>query len=129
VALLLAIFGVGKSILNACLTWLSRQSPATLLCIALAVLLLVDHGALLMSHRHAAKVEGQLKSAISARDNYKHQLDSISTKKNQQQVVTKTNIVTVTKLVHDANGKAEEVEKAPPASGCKTKPEVLGADL
>jgi hypothetical protein len=38
-----------------------------MLCIALAVLLLVDHGALLMSHRHAAKVEAQLAKCTAGR--------------------------------------------------------------
>jgi hypothetical protein len=64
---LLAIFGFGKSILNACLSWLSRQSPATLLCIALGVLLAIDHGALLMAHRHGAKVEAQLGKCTAGR--------------------------------------------------------------
>jgi hypothetical protein len=49
------------------LAWLSRQSPATLLCIALALLLVVDHGALLMAHRHERKVEAQLGKCTAGR--------------------------------------------------------------
>jgi hypothetical protein len=65
-AFLLSALGIGNSILKAVLSWLSKQSPATLLCIVLALLLLVDHGALLMSHRHERKVEGQLAKAAKA---------------------------------------------------------------
>ena len=66
IAFLLSALGIGNSILKAVLSWLSKQSPATLLCIVLALLLLVDHGALLMSHRHERKVEGQLAKAAKA---------------------------------------------------------------
>ena len=68
-AFLLSALGIGNSILKAALSWLSKQSPATLLCIVLALLLLVDHGALLMAHRHERKVEGQLaKTAKELKD-------------------------------------------------------------
>jgi len=69
IAFLLSALGIGNSILKAALSWLSKQSPATLLCIVLALLLLVDHGALLMAHRHERKVEGQLaKTAKELKD-------------------------------------------------------------
>ena len=106
--------------------FLSRHSAWLTVSLVLLACWGIDH---VICHRHAAHVEKQLQGAIAARDSYKRQLDAISTAKNKQQVVTKTNIVTVTKLVHDANGKAEVVEKAPPAPNCKTKPEVLQADL
>jgi hypothetical protein len=67
-AFLLSIFGVGRSVITAILSWLSRQSPATLLCIVLALLLVVDHGALLMAHRHERKVEGQVAKLKAADD-------------------------------------------------------------
>jgi hypothetical protein len=86
----------------------------------------VDH---VSCHRHAAHLEKQLSSAITARDDYKRQLDSISTKRNEQAVQTKTRIVSVIKTVHDADERAKVVEQAPPAPGCKTKPEVLNADV
>jgi hypothetical protein len=126
---LLSALGFGKSVMDAILGWLSRQSPATLLCAILCVALLIDHAALLMAHRHSAKVEKQLSASVAQVKQLNASLEAISTKKNEQQVITKTNIVTVTKTIHDAEKKAEVVEKAPPAPGCKTKPEILGADL
>lgn len=72
--------------------------------------------------RHTRKVESQL-SKVEA------QLKSISSARDTQKAVTKTNIQTVTKIIHEADGRARIVEQAPPAAGCKTKPEVMGADL
>jgi hypothetical protein len=55
----------GKSVMDAIVGWLSRQSPATLLCVVLCVALLIDHAALLMAHRHLAKVEKQLSASVA----------------------------------------------------------------
>jgi hypothetical protein len=68
-------------------------------------------------------------SYLKQRDDYKHQLDSISTEQNEQAVQTKTRIVSVIKTIHDADERAKVVEQAAPAKDCKTKPEVLQADL
>jgi hypothetical protein len=56
-------------------------------------------------------------------------LEALSTAKNEQQIVTRDNIKVVTKLVHDADGKAKAVEQAPVPGGCVTKPEVMNADI
>jgi hypothetical protein len=63
------------------------------------------------------------------RDGYKAQLDKISTAKNDQAAVTKDRIVTVTRIVHDAEGRAKVVESAPLLGSCKTPPAIMGADL
>ena len=46
--------------------WLTTLSAPQLLCLILALLLVADHIALVLAHRHGAKVEAQL--AASARD-------------------------------------------------------------
>jgi hypothetical protein len=110
-------------------SWLSHATFLQVMGVVLGIALLLDHAALLISHRENGKLKGQLHTAITARDDYKHQLDSISTKRNEQAVQRKTRIVSVIKTVHDADERAKVVEQAPPAKDCRTKPEVLGADL
>jgi hypothetical protein len=84
--------------------------------------LAIDHIALLSAHRQNRKLEQRVVSLSG-------ELQKISAAKNKQQVVTKETVKVVTKLVHDADGRAKVVEDAPPANDCKTKPEVLQADL
>jgi hypothetical protein len=110
-------------------SWLSHATFLQVMGVVLGIALLLDHAALLISHRENGKLKGQLHTAIAARDDYKHQLDSISTKRNEQAVQTKTRIVSVIKTIHDADERAKVVEQAAPAKDCKTKPEVLQADL
>jgi hypothetical protein len=110
-------------------SWLSHATFLQVVGVALGILLLIDHAALLISHRHAAHLEKQLGSALKARDDYKHQLDSISTKRDVQRQVTRDTIKVVTKTVHDADERAKVVEQAPVAPDRKTKPSVLQADL
>jgi len=57
------------------------------------------------------------------------ELKKLSDAKNTQKIVTQNRIKVVTKLVHDADGRAKAVENAPPAKDCRTKPEVMGADI
>jgi hypothetical protein len=128
-AVLLALFGYGKIAAQAVGSWLSRRSLGEIVGFALGLLLLLDHAALLISHRENGKLKDQLHTAIAARDDYKRQLDSISTKRNEQAVQTKTRIASVIKTIHDADERAKVVEQAPSAPGCRTKPEILGADL
>jgi hypothetical protein len=71
---------------------------------------------------HSAKVEQQLSKAVS-------ELKRIASAKDTQRTVTKTNIVTVTKTIHDADRRAKVVEAAPLPGNCQTPPEVLSADL
>jgi hypothetical protein len=56
-------------------------------------------------------------------------LNSISAAKNQQQVVTRDRIKTVTKTIHDADGKAKVIEAAPLPGNCRSPKEVLDADI
>ena len=119
---LLSMLGAGKSAFSAAFSWLSRQSPATLLCLVLCLALAIDHIALLSAHRQNRKLEQRVVSLSG-------ELQKISAAKNKQQVVTRETVKTVTKLVHDANERAKVVEDAPPAKDCRTKPEVLNADV
>jgi hypothetical protein len=121
-ALLLNFLGVGKSAFSAAFSWLSRQSPATLMCLVLCLALAIDHIALLSAHRQNRKLERQV-VLLSG------ELQKISASKNKQQVVTRETVKVVTKLVHDADERARVVEDAPSAPNCKTKSEVLQADL
>lgn len=71
---------------------------------------------------HAHKLERRV-TELSAT------LKRITTAKDTQHTVTKTNIVTVTKTIHDADGKARKVETAPLPGNCRTPSAVLQADL
>jgi len=101
--------------------WLSHRSFWQLVCMGLACIIVAQHFTLVHERKNEA-------AYLKQRDGYKTQLDAISTKRNQQKIVTKTNIETVTKIVHDADEKAKAVETAPPAAGCKTNQAVMGAD-
>lgn len=46
-----------------------------------------------------------------------------------QQAHTNQTIKIVTRTIHDADERAKVVEQAPPAPNCKTKPEVMNADV
>jgi hypothetical protein len=56
-------------------------------------------------------------------------LERITSAKDTQRTVTKTNIVTVTKTIHDADGRAKVVEAAPLPGQCRTPQEVRDADI
>jgi hypothetical protein len=72
--------------------------------------------------RHSAKVEQQLAKSVT-------ELNRLTSAKNQQHTITKTNIVTVTKRIHDAEGRAKIVETAPLPGQCRTPQEVRDADI
>lgn len=116
-------------ILEAIWGWLCHRSFWQLVCLALGCVIVVQHFTSVGAHRTIAKLDKQIVAVTKQRDDYKHQLDSISTAKNTQKTVTQTRIEQVTKVIHDADQRAKVVETAPPAPNCKTKPEVLQADL
>lgn len=88
----------------------------------LAILCLCLGIALKLEQRHSAKLQIQILGLTA-------QLHSISTAKNDQKVVTKERIKVVEKRVHDADGKATVIEKAPLPGECKTPKEILDADI
>jgi hypothetical protein len=95
----------------------------------LALACLVLGIALKIEQRHSAKLSAQLVKCAEVRDNYKRQLDGISTKRNEQQVVTRDRIVEVTRTIKSADERAKVVETAPPPGECRTAKEVLDADV
>lgn len=131
--LLLSLLGGVGSIGKTILAWLSRRSLGEIVCLALGLALLIDHAALLMTHRHEAKVEKQDAALKLKLENQvttlKSELDAISTAKNQQRLITQEKIVTVTKKIHDADTQAKIVEQTPPAPGCHTTSAVMNADV
>jgi hypothetical protein len=114
----LAILGVLKRI-GAVLGKLNGYQIAI---IALALFAGIQTLRVSAEKRHSAKVEQQLAKSVT-------ELNRLTSAKNQQHTITKTNIVTVTKRIHDAEGRAKIVETAPLPGRCQTPPEVLGADL
>jgi hypothetical protein len=111
------------------LGWLKHATFLQVLCVALLVLTAAEFIGWQAEKQHSAKLGTQLTEAIAARDNYKRQLDGISTKRNEQQVVTRDRIVEVTRAIKSADERAKVVETAPPPGECKTSQAVLGADL
>jgi hypothetical protein len=59
----------------------------------------------------------------------KAELKRVSDAKNVQKRETKERIKVVERVIRDADGRARTVEQAPPAPECRTKPEILQADL
>lgn len=114
-----ALLGGALSRLWALLSHLSLWQG---ICLALAAFALVQHFQL-------ADARHDRDSYRSQRDTYKAKLDAISTKRDGQKTTTAENIKVVTRTIHDAEGRAQVVEKAPVPQGCVTKPEVLQADL
>lgn len=88
----------------------------------LAILCLVLGIALKVERAHSAKQATQIAKLVA-------QLDAISTKKNEQKAETQTRIVTVTKTIYDADGRAKVIEAEPLPGECKTPPAVMKADL
>jgi hypothetical protein len=60
---------------------------------------------------------------------YQHQLNQISTAKNNQKIVTRERIVESERGSREADRVAEKIETAPVPGLCATKPQVLQADL
>jgi hypothetical protein len=119
---LLAILGYGNCVLKAVLAWLSKRSLAELSCIALGIACAVLIVANRAEKRHSEKLQARV-NTLSI------QLQRISDARQSQKQITAEKIKVVTRTLHDADERARAVEKAPPAADCKTKPEVLNADI
>jgi hypothetical protein len=102
--------------------WLSHRSFWQIVSMGLALLLVVQTVRVKSEQRHAHKVETQLSKAVA-------ELNSISSKRDDQKRETAERIKVVTQTIHDADERAKLVEKAPPAPNCRTKPEVMNADI
>jgi hypothetical protein len=126
------LLGGGPALLFALkwvLGWLKHATFLQVLCAALLALAAAEFIGWQAEKQHATKLGTQLTEAIAARDNYKRQLDGISTKRNEQQVVTRDRIVEVTRTIKSADERAKVVETAPPPGECRTAKEVLDADV
>lgn len=102
--------------------WLSHRSFWQIMFGAALLVAGVQTMRLWSEQRHARKVEEQLSKTTA-------ELNRISSTRNTQKQTTGENIKVVTRVIHDADQKARAVESAPPAPDCRTKPEVLDADL
>ena len=111
------------------LSWVMRQRLSTLGCIVLLALLIIDHSAVLIAHRHSAKVEAQLVKCGNNAQQLLRDLARISASRNQQRVITQDRIKTVIRTIHDADESARRVETAPPAPACHTSSAVMNADV
>lgn len=56
-------------------------------------------------------------------------LNAISSKRNEQKVVTRDRIITVEKQIRHADDQAKVIEQAKLPGQCRTPPEIMGADL
>lgn len=119
---LLSLLGFGRSALKAALAWLSHRSFWQLAFGAVAIFALIQHFELGHVRKEAVNYSRQ-------RDAYKAQFDAISTRKNEQKIVTRDRIVTVIKTLKGADQRAKAVEAAPLPGECKSPPEIMGADL
>jgi uncharacterized membrane protein len=104
------------------LSFLGRLNGYQIAIIALALFAGIQTLRVSAEKRHSAKVEQQLAKSIT-------ELNRLTSAKNQQHTITKTNIVTVTKRIHDAEGRAKIVETAPLPGQCRTPQEVRDADI
>jgi hypothetical protein len=57
------------------------------------------------------------------------ELNEISSKKNEQQVVTREKIKVVLQKTREADDQAKKIEQAPLPGECKTPKEILDADI
>ena len=111
-----------RLLLSGALKRLASLNIWQLLCIALALFGAVQTIRVKAEQRHARKVEQQLSAAIT-------KLNSISSARNDQAQKTTETIKIVTRTIHDAEDRARKIEQAPPAPDCRTKPEVMNADI
>jgi hypothetical protein len=121
----LAIGGFLKSLASGIGAWLSRRSLAELGVIALAILFVIQHFALVDARHDAAKWQKQFNAEHA-------KLEAISSKRDTQKQTTAENVKVVTRVIHDADGRAKVVEQAPiPPTDCHgvTPSGVLQADV
>jgi hypothetical protein len=109
--------GIALELLRGFDDWLSRRTLGeigfiVLSCLSLFLLFRCDHWKSVATQRQAQLVKcGQDKAGLQS------QLDAISSRKNEQQIVTKTRIEMVIKVIHDAEKRAKEIENTPSAPG------------
>jgi hypothetical protein len=120
----LLILGFLKRIGSAALTWLSHRSFWQLVCIGLCAILVLQRFQL-ADARHDRDAWHRQYDTVHA------QLQAISSKRNEQKVETQERIKVVTRTIHDADGKAKEVETHPLPEQCHgvTPSAVRQADL
>jgi hypothetical protein len=114
----LAILAIAKRIG----AWLTSLSFWQIVSLGLALFAGVQTLRLGAEQRHAHKVEAQLSKAVE-------KLNAISSKRDEQKRETGERIKVVTRTIHDAEGRAEKVEKAPLPGQCRSPKEVLDADI
>jgi hypothetical protein len=118
----LAIWAAIQRLAFGALVFLGKLNGYQIAIIALALFAGIQTLRVSAEKRHSAKVEQQLAKSVA-------ELNRLTSAKNTQHTITKTNIVTVTKRIHDAEGRAKIVETAPLPGQCRTPPEIMGADL
>jgi hypothetical protein len=109
---------------SAVFTWLSHRSFWQLVCIGLTILLVIMRFQI-ADARHDRDAWHRQYDTVHA------QLQAISSKRNEQKVETQERIKVVTRTIHDADGKAREVETQPLPEQCHgvTPSAVRQADL
>jgi hypothetical protein len=117
-ALKLLFGGALKSVV----AWLSHRSFWQLVCMALALLLIVQTIRVHAEQRHSRKVESQLSKATA-------ELQRISSNKNTQQIVTREKIKVVLQKQVEAGERARKIEQAPLPGNCRSPKQVLDADI
>jgi hypothetical protein len=93
-----------------------------IICLGLAGFAIVQHFELAHERKNSAAWQKRYTAAQT-------QLTRISDARNNQKVITVDRIKIVHQKLSAANDKALVIEQAPPAKDCRTKPEVMGADL
>lgn len=107
------------------MTWLlaARALPWKLIGFAALALMV---GSLMLALKIERTQNGKLKAQIELQA---AELKRISTKRDEQKVITHGRIVIADKGRKQAEDKAKVIEAAPLVPGCKTPPEIMGADL
>jgi hypothetical protein len=85
------------------------------LCLMLGIALKIER-------QHSANLQAQVVTLAT-------ELNQISDARNNQKATTKENIKVVARTIREADERAKRVEQAPPAPNCRTKPEVMNADI
>jgi hypothetical protein len=108
----LAVLGFAKRAGSGVLSYLSRADAWQIVSLALAALLIVQHFQLVSARHDAARWHSQSDKNAKLASGYKDQLDSISTKRNEQAKVTtrtvekvvqgQVQIRTIVQHIHDA---------------------------
>ena len=109
-------------VLKAAWGWLSHASLWQLVSLGLAIFALAQHFRLADAQHDAA-------SYLKQRDEYAKQLQSISSKRDEQKAVTKETVRVVKEQIRHADDKAKVIEQAPLPGNCRSPKQVLDADI